>query len=118
MRGGGAMVNSMAVLPFVNDGADPDTEYLSDGITESLTNSLSQLPNLRMIARTSAQRYKGRETDPQTVSRELGVQAVLTGRVVRRGDSLTISAELVDARDNSHVWGEQYNRRSSDVLVV
>jgi serine/threonine-protein kinase len=118
LRGGGATINSMAVLPFVNAGADPDTEYLSDGITESLINSLSQLPNLRMIARTSAQRYKGRETDPQTVARELGVEAVLTGRVVRRGDSLSISAELVDARDNSHIWGEQYNRRISDVLVV
>lgn len=118
LRGGGATINSMAVLPFVNAGADPDTEYLSDGITESLINSLSQLPNLRMIARTSAQRYKGRETDPQTVARELGVEAVLTGRVVRHGDSLSISAELVDARDNRHIWGEQYNRRISDVLVV
>jgi serine/threonine-protein kinase len=118
LRSGRATINSMAVLPFVNDSADPDTEYLSDGITESLINSLSQLPNLRMIARTSAQRYKGRDVDPQTVARELGVQAVLTGRVVRRGDSLSISAELVDARDNSHIWGEQYNRRVSDILVV
>jgi eukaryotic-like serine/threonine-protein kinase len=117
-RSGGATIDSMAVLPFVNDGADPDTEYLSDGITESLTNSLSQLPNLRMIAHTSAQRYEGRETDPRTAARELGVQAVLTGRVVRRGDQLAVSAELVDARDNSHIWGEQYNRRLSDVLAV
>jgi TolB-like protein/Flp pilus assembly protein TadD len=118
LRGGEATINSMAVLPFANDSADPDAEYLSDGITESLTNSLSQLPNLRMIARTSAQRFEGRDTDPQAAARELGVQAVLTGRVVRRGDSLSVSAELVDARDNSHLWGEQYNRRSSDVLVV
>lgn len=118
LRSSSATINSMAVLPFVNDGADPDTEYLSDGITESLTNSLSQLPNLRMIARTSAQRYKGRETDLQTAARELNVQAVLTGRVVRRGDQLAISVELVDARDNSHIWGEQFNRRLSDILVV
>ena len=118
LRGGTATINSMAVLPFVDDGADPDTEYLSDGITESLTNSLSQLPNLRMIARTSVQRYEGRDVDPQAAARELGVQAVLTGRVVRRGDSLSVSAELVDARDNSHIWGEQYNRRPSDILVV
>lgn len=118
LRSSGVTINSMAVLPFVNDGADPDTEYLSDGITESLTNSLSQLPNLRMIARTSTQRYKGLGVDPQTVARELGVQAVLTGRVVRRGDSLSISAELVDGRNNSHIWGEQYNRRVSDVLAM
>jgi serine/threonine protein kinase/tetratricopeptide (TPR) repeat protein len=113
-----ATITSMAILPFANVSADPDTEYLSEGITESLTNSLSQLPNLRMIARSSALRYKGRETDPQTAARELGVQAVLTGRVVRRGDSLSVSAELVDARDNSHLWGEQYNRRLSDILAV
>ncbi|HTL54781.1 MAG TPA: protein kinase, partial [Candidatus Limnocylindrales bacterium] len=118
LRSNGATINSMAVLPFVNDGADPGTEYLSDGITESLTNSLSQLPNLRMIAHTSTQRYKGPGVDPPTVARELGVQAVLTGRVVRRGDSLSISAELVDARDNSHIWGEQYNRRLSDILAM
>jgi eukaryotic-like serine/threonine-protein kinase len=118
LRSGGTTINSMAVLPFVNTSADPDTEYLSDGITESLINSLSQLPNLRMIARTSAQRYKGRETDLQAVARELGVQAVLTGKVMRRGDQLAISVELVDARDNRHIWGEQYNRRLSDVLVV
>lgn len=114
----GATISSMAVLPFVNVSADPDTEYLSDGITESLINSLSQLPNLRMIAHSSAQRYKGRETDPQTVARELGVQAVLTGRIVRRGDGLSINAELVDTRNNRHIWGEQYNRQVSDVLVV
>jgi eukaryotic-like serine/threonine-protein kinase len=117
-RGGGATINSMAVLPFVNDGADPDTEYLSDGIMESLTNSLSQIPNLRMIARSSSERYRGRDVDAQAAARELGVQAVLTGRVVRRGDGLTVSAELVDARDNSHVWGERYDRRLSDVLTV
>ena len=118
LRSGRATINSMAVLPFANASADPDTEYVSDGITESLINSLSQLPNLRMIARTSAQRYKGRDVDPQTVASELGVQAVLTGRVVRRGDSLSISVELVDARDNRHIWGEQYNRRLADILAV
>ena len=84
-------INSIAILPFVNVGADPNTEYLSDGITESLINSLSQVPNLRMIARSSVFRYKGRETDPQTVGRELDVQAVLMGRVVQRADSLSIS---------------------------
>jgi len=118
LRSGGATINSMAVLPFVNASDDPDTEYLSDGITESLINSLSQLPNMRMIARTSAQRYKGREMDPQTVARELGVEAILTGRIVRRGDQLAVSVELLDARDSRHIWGEQYNRRPSDILAV
>jgi serine/threonine protein kinase/tetratricopeptide (TPR) repeat protein len=120
LRDVGAPINSMAVLPFVNatQDTDPDSEFLSDGITESLINSLSQLPDMRMIARTSAQLYKGREVNPQAVASELGVQALLTGRVVRRGDSLIISAELVDARDNRHLWGEQYNRKISDVIAV
>jgi serine/threonine-protein kinase len=113
-------IESMAILPFVNAGtdADPEAEYLSDGITESLINSLSQLPDMRMIARTSAERYKDREVDPKTVASELGVQALLTGKVVRRGDSMVISAELIDTRDNRHIWGEQYNRKVSDVLAV
>jgi TolB-like protein/Flp pilus assembly protein TadD len=106
------------VLPFVNAAADPNTEYLSDGITESLINSLSQLPKLRVMSRGSVFRYKGRETDPQAVGRELKVQAVLTGRLVQRGESLSISAELVDARDSSHIWGQQYNRRLADILAV
>jgi serine/threonine-protein kinase len=117
-RGGAAAINSMVVLPLANDGGDPDAEYLSDGISESLTNSLSQLPNMRMIARTSAERYKGHEADPQTVARELGVEAILTGRIVRRGEQLAVSVELLDARDNRHIWGEQYNRKPSDILAV
>ena len=111
-------VDSIAVLPFVNVGADPDMEYLSDGITESLINSLSGLPNLRVMSRTSVFRYKGRETDVETIGRELKVKAVLTGRIVQRGDDLAISVELVNARDNSHIWGEQYNRKFSDILAV
>jgi TolB-like protein/DNA-binding winged helix-turn-helix (wHTH) protein/Tfp pilus assembly protein PilF len=111
-------IDSIAVLPFVNDGADPDTEYLSDGISEGLINNLSKLPNLRIIARASVQRYKGRDIDPLTAARELGVRAVLTGRLLRRGDSLSIRAELVDTRDNTHIWGEQYDRSPSDILLV
>jgi serine/threonine-protein kinase len=111
-------IDSIAVLPFVNASADPDTEYLSDGITESLINSLSQLPNMKMIARSSVFRYKGREMDPRVIGRELGVRAVLTGRVTQRGDKLLVSAELVDARDSRHLWGEQYNRKLSDILAV
>jgi TolB-like protein/DNA-binding winged helix-turn-helix (wHTH) protein/Tfp pilus assembly protein PilF len=117
-RAGETNIDSMAVLPFVNDGTDPDTEYLSDGISESLINNLSKLPNLRMIARASVQPYRGRYIDPLAAARDLNVQAVLTGRVVRRGDSLSISAELVDTRDNTHIWGEQYDRSASEILLV
>jgi TolB-like protein/Tfp pilus assembly protein PilF len=113
-----AAIDSLAVLPFVNTSADPDAEYLSDGITESLINSLSKLPAIRVIARSSVFRYKGHQMDPQAAGRELGVTAVLTGRVMQRGDNLTISAELVNTRDNRHMWGEQYNRRLSDLIVV
>jgi TolB-like protein/DNA-binding winged helix-turn-helix (wHTH) protein/Flp pilus assembly protein TadD len=113
---GGEAIDSVAVLPFVNASADPNTEYLSDGITESLINSLSQLPHLKVRSRDAAFRYKGKETDAQTVGRDLGVRAVFEGRVTQHGDSLTISAELIDARDNSHIWGQQYNRKPSDIL--
>ena len=113
-----AEIDSMAVLPFVNAGNDPDTEYLSDGITESLINSLSPLPGLKMMSRGSTFRYKAKEMDPQAAGRQLGVRAVLTGRVIQRGDNLYISAELVDVRDNSHLWGDQYNRKLADLLMV
>ena len=111
-------LDSLAVLPFVNASGDPNTEYLSEGITESLINSLSQLPNFRVIARTTAFRYKGREVDPQKVGRELRVRAVLTGRVTQRGDTLRVQADLVDVAEGSQLWGQQYNRRLSDIFVV
>jgi TolB-like protein/Tfp pilus assembly protein PilF len=114
----GGSVDSLAVLPLANVGEDPDTEYLSDGITESLINRLSQLPQLRVKARNSVFRYKGREMDAQAVGRELGVRAVLTGRVTQRGDGLLIGVELVDARDNNQIWGEHYNRKLSDIVAV
>jgi serine/threonine protein kinase/Tfp pilus assembly protein PilF len=116
--GRGETIDSVAVLPFVNASADPNTEYLSDGITESLINSLSQLPHLKVMSRDSAFRYKGKETDAQNVGRELGVRAVFKGRVMQRGDTLDISAELVDARDNSHIWGRQYSRKPSDIFAL
>jgi len=111
-------IDSVAVLPFVNVSADPNTEYLTDGITESVINNLSQLGNLKVIARSSVFRYKGREIEPQAVGRELGVNAVLTGRVMQRGDDLSISIELMDTRDNSHIWGEQYSRKLADTMMV
>jgi serine/threonine protein kinase/Tfp pilus assembly protein PilF len=115
---GGETIDSVAVLPFVNASADPNTEYLSDGITESLINSLSQLPHLKVMSRDSAFMYKGKNTDARTVGQALGVRAVFKGRVMQRGDNLDISAELVDARDNSHIWGQQYSRKSSDIFAL
>ena len=115
---GSAAKNSIAVLPFQNASADPDVEYLSDGITESLINSLSQLPDVRVMARTTMFTFKGREVSPQEVGRQLGVDTVLTGRVVQRGDSLTVQADLVSVADGSQMWGERYNRNSADVLAV
>jgi TolB-like protein/DNA-binding winged helix-turn-helix (wHTH) protein/Tfp pilus assembly protein PilF len=115
---GGEPIDSVAVLPFVNASADPNTEYLSDGITESLINSLSQLPHLRVMSRDSAFRYKGKDTDAGTVGREMGVRAVFKGRVTQRGDTLAISAELIDARDNSHIWGQQYSRKPADIFAL
>jgi TolB-like protein/Tfp pilus assembly protein PilF len=108
----------LAVLPFVNGSADPDADYLSDGITESLINSLSRLPNLKVMSRDSAFRYKGKDTDIETVARELGVRAVLKGRVRQHGGNLAISAELIDATDNSHIWGQQYSRKPADIFAL
>jgi serine/threonine protein kinase/tetratricopeptide (TPR) repeat protein len=108
----------LAVLPFVNGSADPNAEYLGDGITESLINSLSQLPNLKVMSRDSAFRYKGKDTDAETVGKELGVRAVLKGRVTQRGDNLAISAELIDATDSSHIWGQQYSRKPADIFAL
>jgi TolB-like protein/DNA-binding winged helix-turn-helix (wHTH) protein/tetratricopeptide (TPR) repeat protein len=114
----GETIDSLVVLPFVNANADPNTEYLSDGITESLINSLSQLPNLKVMSRDSAFRYKGKETDAQTVGRELGVRAIFKGRVTQRGDTLNISAELIDARDSRHIWGQQYDRKLAEMVAL
>ena len=111
-------LESIAVLPFANVGADPDTEYLSDGIAESIIHSLSRLPNLRVIARSTLSRFKGREVDPQAVGEELKVRAILTGRVFHRGESLVIKTELVDVRDGSQIWGENYSRKFADILAL
>ena len=111
-------IESIAVLPFQNQANDADTEYLSDGVTESIINSLTQLPNLRVIARSSVFRYKGKQTDPFVAGKELGVRAILMGRVMQRGDNLTISAELIDVRDNKQLWGEHYSRKLTDILQV
>jgi serine/threonine-protein kinase len=111
-------ISSVAVMPFVNASNDPNTEYLSDGLTESLINSLSQIPNLAVMSRSSVFHYKGRDVDPQAAARDLKVEGVITGRVVQRGDQLVISAELIDARTNHNLWGDQYDRKLSDVLAI
>jgi eukaryotic-like serine/threonine-protein kinase len=118
LAGRGQTIDSLAVLPFVNASGDPNTEYLTDGITESLINSLSQLPHLKVMSRDSAFMFKGKDTDAQTVGRQLGVRAVFKGRVMQRGDNLAISAELVDARDDSHIWGQQYTRDAADLFTL
>jgi eukaryotic-like serine/threonine-protein kinase len=117
-RSNSDQITSVAVMPFVNASNDPNSEYLSDGLTESLINNLSQLPNLTIMARSSVFRYKGRDVDPQTVAKELRVQALVTGRVVQRGDQLIISSELIDARTSRNLWGDQYDRKLSDALAV
>ncbi len=117
-RGRGEAIDSVAVLPFVNVSADPQTEYLSDGITESVINNLSQLRSLRVMARSTVFRYKGKEADPQKVGQDLHVGAVLTGRLQERGNTLVIQAELVDVSKGTQLWGEQYNRKLADILAV
>src|SRR5205814_496545 len=109
---------SIAVLPFTNQNNDAGVDWVTDGLTESIINSLTQLPNLKVTARSSVFRYKGKETDPMAVGKELGVRAVLTGRIMQRGDSLTISTELLDVRENKQLWGEHYQRKVSDLLAV
>lgn len=108
-------IKSLAVLPFVNQNNDPNTEYLSDGLADSVIYSLSSLPELRVMSRNSAFRFKPGEADAQTVGRELKVEAVLTGRISQFGDNLSISAELVSTGDNSVIWGEQFTRKISDI---
>ena len=114
----GNLVDSVAVLPFVNTNGNPDEEYLCDGITEGLIHSLSQLPQLRVMSRSTVFRYKGRNIDPQTVGRDLKVGAVLVGTLVQHGDSIHLQSELVDARDGSEIWGTQYDRPISDTSAV
>jgi serine/threonine protein kinase/tetratricopeptide (TPR) repeat protein len=114
----GNLVDSVAVLPFVNTNGNPDEEYLCDGITEGLIHSLSQLPQLRVMSRSTVFRYKGRSIDPQTVGRDLKVGSVLVGTLVQHGDSIHLQSELVDARDGSEIWGTQYDRQLSEISAV
>jgi TolB-like protein/Tfp pilus assembly protein PilF len=111
-------IDSIAILPLANVSTDPDTEYFSDGITESIINNLSQLPQLKVIARSTIFRYKGQQVDLQEVGSRLGVRAVMTGRVILRQDNLNIQIELVEVSEGAQIWGEQYNRTISDILAL
>jgi TolB-like protein/Tfp pilus assembly protein PilF len=113
-----AAINSIAVLPFQNAGSDPNIEYLSDGIAESLMDSLSQLPNLKVMSRNTAFRYKGKEQDAERIGKELNVRAVLTGSLKQVGDQIVINVSLDDTLDGRHIWGAQYDRKASDLLAV
>jgi DNA-binding winged helix-turn-helix (wHTH) protein/TolB-like protein/Flp pilus assembly protein TadD len=116
--GSSSIIESIAVLPFVNEASDSDAEYFSDELTESLVNNLSQLPKLRVVPRSVVLNYKGHETDPRKIARDLNVRAVLTGRVHRRGDTLSIQVDLIDATNVAQMWGQHYDRRVSDILLV
>ncbi len=117
-RKGDVAIHSIAVLPFQNKSLDADTEYLSDGLTESLIYRLSQLPNLKVSPTSSVIRYKGKDTDVAQIAKELEVDAVMSGRVSQRGNDLTISVELVDVRTKKIIWAEQYDRKMSDLLAT
>ena len=111
-------IDSLAVLPFSNDSGDPNAEYLSEGITQGLINTLSQLPSLKVVSLISAYRYKGKAIDPPSVARELKVRAILTGRMTRQGDEISISAELIEAEHDRELWGKQYQRKLADVHAL
>jgi len=112
------IIDSLAVLPFENAGGNPEHEYLSDGITGSLINTLATLPKLRVMAQSTVFRYKGREIDPQAIGRELNVRAVLAGRIMQSGGALRIGTELVDVATGALLWGAQYDRTPGDIFVV
>jgi serine/threonine protein kinase len=114
----GGPIDSVAVLPFVNVGGDPNTEYLSDGLTDSLINVLSQVPDLRVVPRSTVFRYKGTTIDPQQVGRDLGVRAVFSGRITQRDDTLIVGVSLVDIERDDTLWGETYNRRTADLVAI
>jgi len=111
-------IDSIAILPLTNISGDPETEYLADGITETIINTLSKLPKLKVMARSTVFRYKGKDVDPQQVGFDLGIRAVLMGRVLQRADDLIVNTELIDVADGSQIWGEHYNRKRSEILAV
>jgi len=113
-----AQIDSIAVLPFTNGGGDSNTDYLSDGITESLIDSLAHVPELKVKSRNMVFRYKGKDVDAQKAGTDLGVSALVSGRVVPRGDSIEVSAELTDVRDSTVIWGQHYSGKSADIISL
>jgi TolB-like protein/Tfp pilus assembly protein PilF len=117
-RGPSNQIESIAVMPFANESGDANLEYLSDGMTETLINSLSQVPDLSVKARSLVFRYKGKELEPKEAASRLGVQAILTGRVIKQGDQLTLSVELIDGKTENTIWGHKYDRKGSDLVSL
>jgi len=117
-RKSSAAIESIAVLPFENRSGNSDTDYLSDGLADSLIFRFSQLPNLKVSPTSSVMRYKGKQTDVAEIAKELQVDAVMSGRLMQRGDDLSISVQLVDSRSNKLIWAEQYERKMSDLLAT
>src|SRR5437016_4367900 len=117
-RNSGKSIQSIAVMPFVNASGNADLDYLSDGMTETLIKSLSQLPNLNVKARSTVFRYKGKDTDAKTIGKELGVPAILNGRMTQRGEQLTLNLELIDAQTENVIWTDQYDRKLSDLVSL
>jgi len=111
-------VDSIAVLPIATANGAADSQFLGDGITSSVIDSLSQLPHLKVMSRSAVTQYKGKEVDPKTVGQQLSVKAVLTGQLVQQGDDLNLTVELVNAGDDSHIWGKQYTRKVSEILPL
>jgi TolB-like protein/Flp pilus assembly protein TadD len=111
-------IDSIAVLPFVNTSGDANLDYLSDGISDGLMDSLSQLPDVRVASRTSAFRYKGKDVQPRTVAHDLGVRAVVSGRVTQQADAITIGTELIDTNEDRQIWGKQYKGKLTDTVAL
>src|SRR4029078_13561959 len=111
-------IYSVAVLPFENGSGDPNLDYLSDGLSESLIDKLSELPQLKVIARNSSFKYRGAGLDLQDIANKLGVRAIVTGKVVRVGDNLNVRVEMVDAAENRQMWSEEYNRKAPDLISI
>jgi eukaryotic-like serine/threonine-protein kinase len=114
----GGPIDSIAVLPFVNGGGSPDADYLSDGLSDTITNSLSQIHSLRVVPRTLVTRYKNQTVDPRQAARDLNVRAIVTGRVVQRGDRVSVQAEMIDAANVAQLWGDHFDRSVADMMIV